>query len=44
MKSKSDLIIKAQKFAKEKHKHQTRDDCKTPYWKHLQKVVQNLEK
>jgi len=44
MKLKSDLIIKARKFAKKKHKHQTRDDKKTPYWKHLQKVVQNLKK
>ncbi len=44
MKIKSDLIKRAQKFAKEKHKHQTRDDDKTPYWKHLKKVVQNLGK
>ena len=44
MKNKSDLIKRAQKFAKEKHKHQTRDDGKTPYWKHLQKVVENLGK
>ena len=44
MKLKSDLINQAQKFAKEKHKHQTRDDGKTPYWKHLQKVVKNLER
>ena len=43
MMSKLDLIINAQKFAKEKHKHQTRDDEKTPYWKHLQKVVKNLK-
>ena len=42
--SNSNLIIKAQKFAKDAHKHQTRDDGKTPYWKHLQKVVKNLEK
>ena len=42
--SKSNLIIRAQKFAKEKHKHQTRDDGKTPYWKHLQKVVKNLKR
>ena len=42
--SKSNLIIKAQKFAKDAHKHQRRDDGKTPYWKHLHKVVQNLEK
>jgi len=44
MKIKFELIKRAQKFAKEKHKHQTRDDGKTPYWKHLKKVVQNLEK
>jgi len=44
MKLKLNLINQAQKFAKEKHKHQTRDDGKTPYWKHLQKVVKNLEK
>ena len=44
MKIKSDLIKRAQKFAKDAHKHQTRDDGKTPYWKHLQKVVKKLEK
>ena len=44
MKIKSDLIKRAQKFAKDAHKHQTRDDGKTPYWKHLKKVVQNLGK
>jgi len=43
MKLKSNLINRAQNFAKEKHKQQTRDDGKTPYWKHLQKVVKNLE-
>ena len=36
-------IPKATKFAKEKHKHQTRDDGKTPYWKHLEKVVGNIK-
>ncbi len=44
MKLKSDSINDAKNFAKEKHKHQTRDDRKTPYWKHLEKVVTNLEK
>ena len=43
MKIKSNLINRAQIFAKEKHKQQTRDDGKTPYWKHLHKVVKNLE-
>ena len=43
MKLKTNLINRAQIFAKEKHKQQTRDDGKTPYWKHLHKVVKNLE-
>lgn len=36
-------IEDAEIFAKERHKHQTRDDGKTPYWKHLKKVVENLK-
>ena len=35
-------IPKATKFAKKKHQHQFRDDKKTPYWKHLEIVVNNL--
>lgn len=34
----------AEKFAKLKHKGQTRKDGKTPYWKHLQQVVDNLKR
>ena len=34
----------ARKFAISKHKGQKRKDCKTPYWRHLDKVVQNLQK
>lgn len=37
-------VINAQKFAKTKHKHQLRKNCKTPYWHHLRQVVQNLQK
>ena len=37
-------ISDAEIFAKEKHEHQTRDDDETPYWKHLEKVVENLRK
>ena len=37
-------ISDAEIFAKEKHEHQTRDDGKTPYWTHLEKVVENLRK
>jgi len=37
-------ISDAKKLAKDKHQHQTRNDKKTPYWKHLEKVVQNLKK
>lgn len=36
-------LVDAEKFAKDKHQHQFRNDCKTPYWKHLEKVVVNLE-
>jgi len=36
------MIIDAEKFAKEKHKHQFRDDGTTPYSKHLEKVVEIL--
>jgi guanosine-3',5'-bis(diphosphate) 3'-pyrophosphohydrolase len=32
----------AEEFAKEKHKHMMRKDGKTPYWKHLERVVENL--
>ena len=35
-------VVNAEKFAREKHKHKKRDDGKTPYWKHLEKVVENL--
>ncbi len=35
---------KAHIFAKKKHQHQLRKDCKTPYWHHLKQVVQNLQK
>ena len=35
-------LIDAENFAKEKHQHQTRDDPNIPYWKHLEKVVENL--
>jgi len=37
-------VINAKKFAKTKHKHQLRKNCKTPYWYHLRQVVQNLQK
>jgi (p)ppGpp synthase/HD superfamily hydrolase len=37
-------IIDAEIFAKDRHKHQTRDNGKTTYWKHLEKVVDNLRK
>lgn len=37
-------IKSAEHFAKLKHKGQKRKDCKTPYWKHLQQVVNNLKK
>jgi len=37
-------ISKASRFAKKKHQHQLRKDCKTPYWHHLKQVVQNLQK
>ena len=34
----------ARNFAISKHQCQKRKDCKTPYWRHLDKVVQNLQK
>jgi len=37
-------LVDAENFAKEQHEHQTRDDNETPYWKHLEKVVENLRK
>ena len=37
-------IFLASSFAKKKHKHQLRKDCKTPYWHHLRTVVKNLQK
>lgn len=37
-------INHAKKFAIEKHRGQKRRDGKTPYWKHLQQVVNVLEK
>jgi (p)ppGpp synthase/HD superfamily hydrolase len=37
-------INDAKIFAKLKHKGLKRDNSKTPYWKHLEKVVKNLEK
>jgi len=37
-------ILLARSFAKKKHKHQLRKDCKTPYWHHLRTVVKNLQK
>lgn len=36
-------IERAERFAKIKHRGQTRKDGKTPYWKHLQQVVKNLK-
>jgi len=36
------MILDAEKFAKDKHQYQFRDDGTTPYWTHLQKVVDNL--
>lgn len=33
----------AKEFAKKKHSSQKRKDGKTPYWKHLETVVNNLE-
>jgi len=38
------IIKSAEKFAKKKHAHQKRKDCKTPYWHHLRTVVKNLQK
>ena len=38
------IVSDSKNFAKKKHKHQFRDDKKTPYWKHLENVVKNLEK
>ena len=37
-------LLAARKFAISKHKGLKRKDCKTPYWRHLEKVVQNLQK
>ena len=37
-------LVDAENFAKKQHEHQTRDDNETPYWKHLEKVVENLRK
>jgi guanosine-3',5'-bis(diphosphate) 3'-pyrophosphohydrolase len=37
-------LVDAENFAKKQHEHQTRDDNETPYWKHLEKVVEILRK
>ena len=37
------IVSDSKKFAKKKHQHQFRDDKKTPYWKHLEIVVNNLK-
>jgi guanosine-3',5'-bis(diphosphate) 3'-pyrophosphohydrolase len=37
-------LLEAKKFAIKKHMGLKRDNSKTPYWKHLEKVVKNLEK
>ena len=38
------LINKSKRFAKSKHKNQTRKDGKTPYINHLQMVVDLIKK
>jgi guanosine-3',5'-bis(diphosphate) 3'-pyrophosphohydrolase len=39
----ADIVLKAQKFAREKHKNQKRKDGITPYSEHLEGVVNRLK-
>ena len=44
IKTNNSLIIKSKRFAKSRHKNQTRKDGKTPYINHLQMVVNLIKK
>lgn len=39
-----DRVRSAREFARKKHLHQFRKDCKTPYFDHLKQVVKRLKK
>ena len=44
IKTDNSLINKSKRFAKSKHKNQTRKDGKTPYINHLQMVIDLIKK